>query len=167
METLLDKAALLETMETEYQALVDLLAPLDGQRLTTRGATGAWSIKDVLAHLTAWHTHLLKILQAAQQGREPAPPFGHLADEEIERLNQRFYEAARARPLHEVWSAFRSTYVQVRAAVAALGEAALGDTRRFPWLDGLALADYVAGDTYEHYQEHVQWIRAWLEATDR
>jgi len=164
METMLDKAALLDTMEMEYQALVDLLAPLDGQRLTTPGATGAWSVKDVLAHLTAWQMSLLKLLQAAQQGREPAPPFGRLSDAEIERLNQRFYEAARARPLAEVWAAFRSTYTQARAAVAALGEETLGDTRRFPWLDGLALADYVAGDTFEHYQEHAQWMRAWLGA---
>jgi hypothetical protein len=162
MEAVLEKAALLDKMEAEYKAFEELLAPLDGWQLTAPSATGEGSVKDVLAHLTAWHSHLLKVLRGAQQGREPAAPIGHLSDEEIERLNQRFYEAAKARPLNEVWAAFHATYVQVREAVAALGEEVIGDTRRFPWLHGLALAHYIAGDTFDHYQEHALWIRVWL-----
>lgn len=162
MEALLDKAAILGRMETGYQAFVTLLEPLDGWQLTTPGATDAGSIKDVLAHLAAWQKHLLLILQAASQGMESTTPIRHMDEEDIERVNQEFYAAARARPLIEVWAAFRATYRQVKEAVETLGEEAITDPERFAWLQGLALKCLIADNTYEHYQEHGLWIRAWL-----
>lgn len=162
MEALLEKASILDTMETEYQAFVEMLAPLDGWQLTTPGATEAGSIKDVLAHLTARQKHLLTILQAACQGTEPTGPIRHLSGEDVDGMNREFYAAARARPLQEVWAAFRVTYKQVQEAVEALCAETIMDSEQIAWLHGLPLRDYIAGNTYEHYQEHGLWIRAWL-----
>lgn len=164
MAALLDKTTILNKIDTEYRAFEDLLAPLDGWQLTTPGVVGEGSIKDMLAHLTVWQKRLLTILQAALQGTEPAQPVTRSEDEEIECVHQQFYAAARARPLREVWDAFRATYLQVKQAVEALGEETLLDCERFAWLDGVALQRLIADNTYRHYEDHALAVHAWLAA---
>ena len=34
----------------------------------------------------------------------------------------------------------------------------LFDPQRFPWTKGQPLVDWVAGNTWEHYTEHLDWI---------
>lgn len=164
MAALLNKTTILNKIETEYQAFEDLLAPLDGWQLTTPGVVGEGSIKDLLAHLTVRQKRLLLILQAALQGTDPAIPVARSTDEEIECLHQQFYAAARARPLRDVWDAFRTTYLQVKQAVEALGEETLLDCQRFAWLDGVTLQRLIADNTYQHYEDHALAVYAWLAA---
>ncbi|HEY7358153.1 MAG TPA: ClbS/DfsB family four-helix bundle protein, partial [Ktedonobacterales bacterium] len=154
----------LNKIETEYRALEDLLAPLDGWQLTTPRVVGAWSIKEVLIHLTISHNQLLLILQAARQGTAPEQPAADLTEEEIGRLNEAFYQAARARPLREVWAAFKATHAQVKQMIEGLDEQALLDGDSFAWLGGIALQCFIAGGTYEHYEDHILPIRVWLAA---
>jgi hypothetical protein len=162
VETYLDQSAILNKLETEYKALVDLLTPLDGWQLTTPGVVGEWSIKEVLIHLTLGHRRLLMILQAAAQNAAPALPATHSSDEDIERWHQQFFQAARARPLREVWAAFQATYAQVKQVLESLNEKILQDAQRLAWLDGMALKSLIACDTYEHYEDHALAIHAWV-----
>ncbi len=164
METLLNKAAILNKIETEYRALEDLLAPLDGWQLTTPGIVGDWSIKEMLIHLTISHKRLVLMLQAARQGAAPEQPTVSFRDEEIGQLNEAFYQAARARPLREVWAAFKATHAQVKQMIEELNEQALLDCNSFSWLGGMALQCFIAGSTYEHYEDHILPIRVWLAA---
>jgi hypothetical protein len=154
MEALLDKTNILDKMEREHAAFENLLAPLDGWQLTAPRVVGAWSIKDLLAHLTVWHKHLLESLQ----GIEAETPAADLTDEE----DQAFFAAARARPLREVWAAFQASYAQVKNAIAALSDSALVDAQHCAWLAGAALQRSIACNTYEHYEEHALEIYAWL-----
>ena len=57
---------------------------------------------------------------------------------------------------------FRSSYLQIVEVVQAMPEEDLIDPRRFAWLDGDSLRQLVAGDTYDHYEEHRQRIVEWL-----
>ncbi|HEY7349112.1 MAG TPA: ClbS/DfsB family four-helix bundle protein [Ktedonobacterales bacterium] len=162
MEALLDKTTILDTIETEYKAFADLLAPLDGWQLTTPGVIGAWSIKDLLAHLTVWQKHLLMLLRETLEGTEPAPLDDHSVSDEMGYWDEQFYAAAKARPLNEVWAAFHATYAQVKQAIEALSEETLKDPRKFAWLDGEALQQIIASETYEHYNDHALAVHVWL-----
>src|SRR5262245_11754717 len=51
----LTRVALLAHIRASYARFQARLAPLSDAQLTSPGAVGTWSIKDVLAHLTAWH----------------------------------------------------------------------------------------------------------------
>ena len=42
-----------------------------------------------------------------------------------------------------------------------LPDDALFDAHCFPWTDGKPLAVAIAGDTYEHYPEHIRNIQRW------
>jgi len=165
MSAQMDKTGLLHEMRTGYVALEEMLAPLDETWMITPGANGDWSIKDVLAHVTAWHRHVLDRLQAAARNETPSL-YGTLLDEEgVNRLNEQFYQENKSRALGEVITDFRSSYLQVVEAVQALKEEDLTDAQRFSWTRGIPLWQFVAGDSYEHYLEHIGPIKEWLAKT--
>lgn len=157
----MDKAKILDEMRAKYAALEDFLAPLDETQMTTEGVNGEWSIKDVLAHITAWHHRLLDRLHAATRNEEPTLS-GVVTDEEVDRLNEQFYKENKSRPLDDVLTDFRTTYLQIVDVVQVMNEEDLTDPHRFSWMKGNPLWYLVAGDTYEHYQEHKGPIQEWL-----
>ena len=157
----MDKASILDELRSKYVALEAILAPLDEAQMTKTGVIGDWSIKDILAHITAWHHRLLARLHAARQNEEPTIS-GPDSEEEMDRLNEQFYQENKSRPLADVLGDFRSSYLQIVEVVQAMPEEDLIDPRRFAWLDGDSLRQLVAGDTYDHYEEHRQQIEEWL-----
>jgi hypothetical protein len=50
--------------------------------------------------------------------------------------------------------------------VQAMPEDDLINPGRFAWSQGRPLWLLVAGDTYEHYQEHIAQIQEWLATTN-
>ncbi len=161
MEEQTNKVALLEKMNCGYAAFQTLLAVLSEAQMTTAEVNGSWSIKDVLTHLTAWQRAMVDRLHAAARNEKPA--LTNLTDEEIDRLNEQFYQEGKSRPLAEALTDFRTTYLQIVGAVQALPWEDLADAQRFAWLNGTSLWRYVAGDTYEHYQEHIETIQEFLK----
>lgn len=158
MEEPRDHAALVERVQAGYAAFEAALAPLDARQLTAPDAMGDWSVKDVLAHLTCWHLRLLDILDPVQPARVPGIPPQGLEDDQVEGINARFYEENRSRPLDEVLAAFRGSYQQVLAQVQALSDDDLTNAERFAWLRDTKVVWVVAGNTYEHYEEHLAAI---------
>jgi len=157
----MDKAQLLDEMNSGYAAFENTLAPLDEKQMISSGVNGDWSIKDILAHLTAWQRYIVIRLQAAARNEKPAVR-GPADDEEMDKMNARFYEENKSRPLVEVLADFHATYRQVVEAVQALSDEDLFDPQRFAWMKGNALWELVAGNTYDHYQEHIGSIQEWL-----
>ena len=161
MEEQISRDKLLEEMRTKYAELEGMLEPLDETQMTTPGVYGEWSIKDVLAHLVSWQQRTLDRLYAAARNEEPTiPPIS--TDEEMNRLNEHFYQENKSRPLAEVLANFRSSHLQMLEAVQALSDESLADPQRFAWLKGDALWQLVAGNTYDHISEHIEPIRVWL-----
>ena len=128
--------------------------------MTTAGVNGDWSIKDNIAHLAAWHEYLLKMLQATAQGIDFPDPWPDMTNDEI---NAQIYEENKARSLNGVVADFRSTYQQVMESVQDLSNQVLN--KPLSWLKDKPVWPHIAGNTYEHYQEHGQIIRDWLKKT--
>lgn len=161
----LDKARILNEMRTHYAALEEILEPLDKTQMTTEGVILDWSIKDMLAHIASWHHRLLTLLHAAIRNEEPTIS-GPDSVEEMDALNAQFYRENKSRPLDEVLTEFRATHQQIRDIIQAMHEEDLISPQRFAWTQGSPLWQLVAGDTYEHYQEHIAQIQEWLVATN-
>lgn len=157
----MDKTRILEEIHTKYAALEEILTPLADTQMTVAGVNGDWSIKDVLAHITAWHHRLLIWLRAASQNEDPAIS-GPDSDDEMDRLNEQFYKENKSRPLDDVLTDFRTSYLQILDMVQVLDNEDLTNPHRFAWTKGNPLWYLVAGDTYDHYQEHQQQIGEWL-----
>jgi len=153
-----EKAALLGKLQAGYNTFEALLANLNENQMTTPGVNGVWSIKDNLAHLSAWHGRQLDMLEGVRRGEEPASRFTPgLSEDEI---NERIYQEHKDRPLPEVLTAFHSSYQQLIAAVQAMTDEELN--KPISWLNDRPIWLWVAGNTYDHYEEHAGFIRNWL-----
>jgi hypothetical protein len=154
------KAQLLADLQEENRAWEALLAEIGEARIGQPGVAGAWSIKDIVAHLTGWRKRTVARLQAAATGDpEPPPPWpSHLqTDDEI---NAWIYEMNQRRSLREVLDDSQQTFLALVTAIEALPEAELIDPHHFPWTNGEVLS---AKAVFAHFhEEHEPDMRAWL-----
>ncbi len=156
-----NKAELLERMQSGYVAFEALLAPLSSEQLSAPGVNGAWALKDILVHLAAWQTRVSIRLEAIALHEEPQLDLIN-TDEKMNTFNHETFVANRTRPPEEILANFRAAVQRLRENVEQADEGDLFKPGRFAWLEGGVLWQSVAGNTFEHYEEHVPMIEAWL-----
>lgn len=141
-------------------ARADLRAALDGigtDDMLRPGVVGVWSIKDILAHLTAWESELVTALNKAQGRGVP-----HIVlIEDIDEWNEEQYHVNAPRPLDVIWKDFEAVHNMLLTMVRDLPEKLLVDGRRFPWMEGEPLAYLIEENATLHEREHADEIRAW------
>lgn len=160
-----DKVELLQRMQDDYTAFVALLTPLSEEQMTTPGVNGDWTIKDILVHLATWQKRMASRVEALAHNDEVNPnnPIIH-TDEEMHAFNNATFAANQARPLDLVWSDFRSSYQHLLQNTRLLGENDLFNPHRYTWLEGSALWENIAGNSFAHYEEHTPMITEWLKS---
>lgn len=147
----------MEAARAELREAVDGLTP---EQMRRSGAVGIWSVKDVLAHLTAWESELVTALNDALKGRKPA-----IIDiDEIDEWNEDQYHANVRRSLEATLDDFEAVYKALWRRVEEFNERKLTDNRVYSWMEGEPLSYLIAENAYLHEQEHADEIRAWREA---
>ncbi len=149
--------AILRAERRRWQALLDAVGPA---RLDVPGVDGSWSVKQIVAHLT-WYEGV--IVEGAQQLLQT----GTFAREGLRALslderNAILADQSRARPAATILAESERVFGQLLAVIAACPDDLLNDPRRLGLPDDVAPWMLVANNSYAHYQEHAQAIRAWL-----
>jgi Protein of unknown function (DUF1706) len=160
------KDEVIAAIARERDAWEALLAEVGEDRMLEPGPMGAWTFKDLVAHLPGWRSRSLDRLEAAARGEpEPPPPWPAELETDDE-INDWIQAANRDRPLADVLRDSRASFARLAEAVRALPDHDLDDPRRFPGLEGQALGPAVlSGDFFAHlHEEHEPSIRAWLDA---
>lgn len=116
-----------------------------------------WTVKDYLAHLTAWQRRLVRWFEEGSAGRFRERPEPNFTFEQLDELNDHDWHAARATPLAVVEHEFAATADAVEALIGRLTDDDLNDPARAPWL-GFEARHAIAGNTYGHYAEHLDVI---------
>jgi hypothetical protein len=159
MAEFIQKVVLIEKIQQGYEQFEAFLAQLSEEQLTTPGVNSTWSIKDNLSHLTHWQSSIDDKLAGLLAGQEPPQRLPNLETEDA--INEYVYQENKDRSLADVRERFRASYDHLLATVQALSEEQLNSP--FPWAKHRFNAwEYIAGNTYEHYQEHSEFIRNWL-----
>lgn len=153
----LSKPELLRRIREERRALEKILARLTHPQMLLPGVDGEWSVKDVLAHLSAWERRMLTWTASLLRGHSPDAP----EPQDVERINAEIQAEVRDKSLAEVLEEFRESYRAVLALVEGLTEAQLQTEYRDAWPRG-PLWLGVAANTSDHYQQHRQDIEQWL-----
>ena len=143
----------------------DLIAPLSDAQLTTPGPPDGWAVKDHLVHIADWERATIFVVrrqpQALGLGVDPLP-------DDVDALNAVMFERSRTLPLDEVMDRLRATHAELLVALHGLSDADLAKTRAEygpePALTDRTVIGKIAGDTYEHYADHVVWIGDLLRA---
>lgn len=154
------KAELMARMRQRRALLEQTLAGLDEAALSRPVPDGWWAVKDHLSHLASWHTKVLALI-----ANEP-PWEGLDIDEHTyetageDGINAILHARHRDWPAQRALDAFRGTYDRLWSALEGLGEEALhGPYVPSDPADHRTLMEGIAGNTYQHYDEHRQWIK--------
>jgi hypothetical protein len=157
------KDELLQASRQERSRLEDLLDAQTPEQLTTPGVVGAWSPKDVLAHLVEWEQMVLRWLATSQAGGQPAVPGEGYNWGQLPELNHQIYLQQRARSLPDVLADFHTSHQEVMARIESLPEETLFTPGLYPWMNNNILAAYFNSCTASHYRWACNEIRKGLK----
>lgn len=154
-----DKADLLKRIEQAWSALQATISGLTEQQME-RPDAGGWSIKDNLAHLTVWEEFMRRYHLQNQ------PPYQVLQIDEArfkeldeDGLNAVLYQRSKTQSVAEVLANLQRSHAQVVADLEQWSYTALLKPRYTDDPDAGPLINWVIGNTYEHYQEHLANIQ--------
>jgi DinB superfamily len=146
----------IELSWTELAELVNQVQDAGG--LTKVGPDG-WTVKAHLAHVGAWERSLLALVQG--EDRSVAMGLSETA-EGTDAINEEIRKLHEKDTPEEALAYFRDSHAQMVAALGKLSDADLQKPYSHfqpsdPDEHRPAIA-WVAGNTYEHYAEHIAWI---------
>ena len=141
------------------------------RRMTMKGVTGAWSIKDIIAHIWAYEQYIADRLHEISHGESYVPcrtqnaleafadHFGYpdfgspLVDDDTP--NAWVYEKFRNVSLEEIVAQELQAFTSIVTALETMPEETIQHHN---------LYGRVADNTYHHYRTHIRDIKAWLRA---
>jgi hypothetical protein len=140
----MEKCELLDNLQEENLQWEAFLDQIGLPRMETPGVNGAWSIKDMLAHLTGWNRWLVIRMQAASKGEPPPLPPWPADLENDDDINAWLYEINHRRSLRDV-----------------LDESRLVLQQLLVWIGGQR---FEAGEFFDHFHDdHEPDVRAWIK----
>ncbi len=153
----MDKMEFINTLKQAREEWDALMAQISEARMEQTGATGKWSVKDVIAHVTWVEREIVPVMRTyVLAGSE----LWELSDYE---RNEIVYQRNRDRSLQEIMSDERQAYANLLEAVQTLDDADLNEPQRYrhmpqdwiPW-------QLFAGNSFDHYRDHMTSLREWL-----
>jgi hypothetical protein len=167
----MNKAEFLDIMRSERAQWETLLSEVGMTRMELPGAAGEWSVKDIVAHITAYEQGLVEWLSAASCGETVEFPV--LDHPDLDYCNQLIYSVNRSRSLQDVLKESEEVFQELNRIVTSLSEEELLDPDKTAWFvvhrwkEARPLWRCIADDSYNHYKQHVESVREWLDCIER
>lgn len=152
---------LLAAASTEFDRLFEAVDQVPEERRGLTGACAGWSVKDVLAHLDAWHRLFLDWESIGSGGGEPHMPATGFTWADTPALNARLHDERADDPWDEVVESLRSSHRRVIAVIASYDDDELFTKRRFKWTGSTSVGSYAVSATASHYAWASKHVRAW------
>jgi hypothetical protein len=154
----MNKQELLSKVRTSRVRFETEIGQVPSEQMTEPNLDNGWSIKDMLAHIGFWEKRAADLLETLQQGKT-------LEDEpDIDSLNASVYAQYHDRPLDEVVHWEHRQFDNLLDEIENSSDSDLFNPNRFAWTEGVAFYEWIAGNTYGHYDEHLAALRKWLAA---
>jgi hypothetical protein len=147
----MDRPQLLKRLDKAWQGLLMSYAGLADSEMMEPGVTGAWSVRDVIAHVTWWEEEALKHLPAILAGSRP-PRYSAVYGG-IDAFNALMTEQRRDLSLVEVLRLRDAVHRRLVDFIGRVPEEQFTGETRFRRRLHL--------DTYGHYARHAKAIWKW------
>src|SRR6185369_13071519 len=144
---------LLKRLDKAWYAFKESYAGLPDSELLEPDVTGAWSVRDIIAHVTTWEEEALKHLPLVLNGKRP--PRYSVTYGGIDAFNARTTEQKKNLSLPEVFQHQEDVHCRLIELIEGVPENQLGGDTRFRHRLRL--------DTYGHYPKHADAIHKWRE----
>ena len=144
---------LLKRLDKAWCAFKDSYAGLPDSELLEPDVTDAWSVRDIIAHVTTWEEEALKHLPLVLMGKRP--PRYSVTYGGIDAFNAQATARKKTLSLLEVFRHQEDVHHRLIELIEGVPEDQLGGDTRFRHRLRL--------DTYGHYPKHGNAIKAWRE----
>ena len=152
---------LLERARIERAELASLWRGLSDEQMTRRpGPQPDWSVKDVIAHITWWEGAMVNWVKRALSGEMLT------RTETPDEINARVHADNRDLPLDTVMEMFHASFPLVEVLLERLDDDEINDAAVCNIRD-MPLLYFIVGNTFAHYADHVEDLRAYVEGLDR
>lgn len=157
------KVELIGKILVERRRLEKNLAALTPEQMVVPGVVGEWSVKDIMAHLTAWEKLFLGWYDGGKRGEVPETPAPGYNWSNYSLLNERIYEENKHRSLEDVRKEFESHYQYTLERIRAIPEEEWFVKNLYEWMeDNVRIARYIQANTGNHYRWAKSMILKWL-----
>lgn len=134
-----------------HRRMAGVIGQLDDERLL-EPAMGAWTGKDIVAHMAWWHEHSVLVIESLLAGREPYDRSD--PENSTDSINERTRREHLDDPSQMVRGMFGDSFARLIAAIERASEDAIFEADRWPWLSGEALVETILWDSSRHYGAH-------------
>jgi hypothetical protein len=146
----------LSQMDSAWAAFAALLDRVPEDEYDRPGITNEWCLKELLGHVVFWAEKAAHDVNVSAAGKpEEAKSPGGLQN--VDELNAEAAARGKAMTAAEAKAAAARAHESARKAFAEAPESALA-----PVVSGWTVGKRAAEDTYIHYSEHAEQIKAWL-----
>jgi hypothetical protein len=159
-----ERNRLIDQLRLERESFERTISPLSPTQMAQLEIVDRWTVKDIMAHITAWEVELLRWLDSASHGYSPDIPGPAEWTPFIEQFNSQAHMENRSRTLDDVLDSFKRVYSRVLDELQALPKDS-SDPYWSVWRDGRPPWD-LFGTYYEHYREHRKQIKHQLEVME-
>ncbi len=166
-----EKQQLLASLTEEFHRWGQLLANLSEEQIVAPNFRFNRTVKDIVAHLTAWQALSIARLQAALLEREPEfhrwpQSLDPESKTDLERINDWIYDTYLDHSWANVFRDWKEGYLLFLELAEAVPEKDLFITGRYSWLGNYPLSEVLIG-SFQHHQEHFEPVQEWfLKYTD-
>jgi hypothetical protein len=144
------KAALLAEGRKEHEALAKLLSTLPPDAMDEAAIVGAWSVREVLAHLVEWQAMVLGWVAAGERGETPQVPAEGYTWRQLPALNESIRLRYAGHALGDVLAMWGASHAETVRVIGEIPEATLFEPGLYPWMNRNTLAAYFASATASH-----------------
>lgn len=162
------KEQLLNDIRQGWERLQAFMGAYSEEQLTGKTDAAGWTAKDHLMHLSIWQGSMTAALnQQSRQGyMEISNEDWATLRETYDVVNGILQQRYKDLPLAEVRQALQARHEEFLARVEALTQ----DELMLPYKHFQATSssetpifEYISGNSYHHYDEHIGWMRAILD----
>jgi hypothetical protein len=162
-ETVLSKTELLARIERGWDEFKTYIKTLTDSQLTTPTDAAGWTAKDHLTHIAVWEDGTFAIFQGLDRPEYMGVDKATWDSHDYDKINAVIQQRHKNKSLAETMTMLNETHRRVVDKLQSLSDEEL--QRPYNHYQPGSSADapainWVTGNTYEHYAEHIPWIDA-------
>ena len=155
---------LLTRTAADFERLIEAVEEVDPERRLGPSDYPRGSIKDMLAHLHAWHEMFLEWERVGRRGVVPEMPAPGYGWRDTPALNMEIHERHKDDAWQTVLANLRDSHTRIRAVIESYGDEELFEKKRFAWTGSTSVGSYAVSATTSHYDWAGKHLRRSLKA---
>jgi len=157
------KGELMQSSQDNFSKLMALVRSVPDESISKGGVCDEWSIKDILAHLHAWHMLCLVWYQEGMTGTKPPMPAPGYSWKQTPELNQEIYKEYQDEEYLNILSALEESHLEISEVIIKHSQEELFTKKLYAWTSSTSMGSYFISATSSHYDWATGLIKKWIK----